>query len=843
MKEVSTVRKIILNHNNPRHQRSIFVSLFLLLSFISFSQNPNYRNDPNAPQIGKIKGIVLDSKTKQPIEFATIALYKLKDSSLVTGAVASDKGAFELSSLGFGRYFMKVNFIGYKLLVIDTISIRPKMPELTIGSIKLHSNTEQLGEVEVSSEKSTIQLGIDKKIFNVEKSIVSEGGSATEVLQSIPSVSVDIDGNISLRGSGNVTVLVDGKPSGITGSSRAAILQQIPASSIESIELITNPSAKYDPDGMSGIINIVLKKNKLSGFNGSVSAGIGTNDKYNASANISYRNSKVNFFANYGFRSNTRTGSGYSFRQNIYSDTTYYLTQKSTSLNHNLSNNVKAGIDFFLNDKNTLGFSVLYNTGSEKATQVGIFSEADNNQLTSATFIRDETSGDKPISTDYNINYRKTFNKPKQEFTFDATYSASSGKDFENYVERDYTLKYDSKNTTPFKQNTSTKGVNSITTFQADYTHPLKNQMKLEAGAKATLRSINNDFISQTYNYSQFDFEPDTNLTNNFKYNENIYAGYLTYSGTIKTFGYQLGLRAEEANTISNSVTMHSKYINDYFNLFPSLHLSEKFNEKNEMQISYSRRINRPNTRALNPFKDVGDPYNVRYGNPYLKPEYVNSYELSYLKYWEKAVLTSTVYFRQTNGIIQRVRTVDTTAISTITMVNLNSSKSYGFELIAKNDILKWWNTTTSINVFQTVIDGKNVDADMQNNNFSYILKLLSNMRVWKNMDIQFTANYMGPTVTAQGEVNPIFTMDIGLKKEVFRNASLSLNVSDLTNSRKMAMESNGSNYYTKMERRRESRIATLTFSYRFGKASDSKKGKQKQSSSDFDGGGGDLGL
>ena len=811
---------------------------------IAFSQNRQFPQGDNAPAIGKIKGVITDNKTKQPVEFATVALFKLKDSSLVTGVVAGPKGDFQLSELPFGRYFMKINFIGYKQLVIDTIAIKPKNVEVDLGQIKLKDNTELLGEVEVATEKSTIQLGIDRKVFNVEKSIVSEGGSATDVLQSIPSVSVDIDGNISMRGSGNVTVLIDGKPSSITGSSRAAILQQIPASSIESIELITNPSAKYDPDGMSGIINIITKKNKLNGFNGSVTLGAGTGDKYNAGASISYRNSKVNVYANYGFRSNNRTGSGSTLRQNILSDTTFFLRQNSTSLNKNISHNAKAGLDFYINDKNTIGASVTYNVGTENSNEAVNFFEADNYDITSASYSRDNYKGDTPISLDYNLNYRKTYTKPKQELIFDATYSDGTGDAIERYVERDYIGKYASKNTTPFKQNTETKSKNNVISAQVDYVQPLKNNMKWEVGAKTTLRTIGSDFVSEEFDYTSDVFVSDTNLTNNFIYTENIYAAYSTFSGAIKKFGYQLGLRVEEANTLSNLVTTGEKYPNNYFNLFPSVHLAQKLNKEQEFQLSYSRRINRPNTKSLNPFRDYADPYNIRFGNPYLNPEYINSYELAYLKYFPKGVLTATAYFRQTDGVMQRYKILGDSTVSYNTFINLDKSQSYGLELIIKSDITKWWNVTFSANGFETKIDGSNVQGDLQNENLSYIIKLLSNMRIWKNMDIQFTANYNGPTATLQGQVKSIFTMDLGLKKEIFKNATLSLNVTDLTDARKMQIiGDNDPAFYLEMMRKRESRVATLTFSYRFGKMSDKKSRQDRPNNGGMDGGGGDMGM
>ncbi len=823
-------------------KKSIAFLCLVFLSVIVVSQNRQFPQGENAPAIGKIKGIITDNKTREVVEFATIALYKIRDSSIVTGVVAGTKGDFQLSEIPFGRYFMKINFIGYKQLVIDTIAIRPKQTEIDLGTIKLKSATEQLTEVEVSSERSTIQLGIDRKIFNVEKSIVSEGGSATDVLQSIPSVSVDIDGNISMRGSGNVTVLIDGKPSSITGSSRAAILQQIPASSIESIELITNPSAKYDPDGMSGIINIITKKNKLNGFNGSITIGAGTGNKYNAAAAISYRNSKINVYANYGFRSNNRTGSGSTLRQNFLVDTTFFLRQNSSSLNKNTSHNVKGGVDFYLNDKNTIGASVSYNIGTEGGNETVNFFEADNNDITSGSYSRDIIKSDAPTSTDYNLNYRKTFSKIKQELVFDATYSDGTGNAIEQYVERDYTLKYDFKNAEPFKQNTQTKTKNNIISAQVDYVQPLKNQIKWELGAKTTLRNIGSDFVSEEFDYSNDIFVSDTNLSNNFMYNEDIYAAYSTFSGAIKNFGYQLGLRAEQANTTSDLRTTNEKFVNNYLSFFPSVHLSQKLKKEQEFQLSYSRRINRPNTKNLNPFKDYSDPYNIRYGNPYLKPEYINSYELSYLKYFPKGVLTATAYFRQTDGVIQRYKIISDSTISFITFINLDKSQSYGVELIVKSDITKWWNITFSANGFQTKIDG-GAQADLQNENLSYILKLLSNMRVWKNMDIQFTANYNGPTATLQGEVKSIFTMDIGVKKELFKNASLSLNITDLTDARKMQIVGNNDPaFYQEMYRKRESRVATLTFSYRFGKMSDKKSRPEKQNNGSFDGGG-DMGM
>jgi len=825
---------------------NLFFVFFVLNSFVLIAQEytvPSARGE-NTPKIGKIKAVVFDKISNKPVEFATVALYKTKDSVLITGAIANEKGAFLLEQLSFGRYFLKINFIGYKQIVIDSIAIKPTIPEIDLGKIKLAQNAEVLKTVEVAADRGDMQIGIDRKVFNVEKSIVSEGGSASDVLQQVPSVNVDMDGNISLRGNGNVTVLIDGKPSGLTGSSRQAILQQIPASSIESIEVITNPSAKYDPDGMSGIINIVMKKNKISGFNGGVTAGVGTRDKYNGSANISYRNKKMNAYVNYGYRLNNRTMDGYSLRKNILSDTTFYLKESSASNRRNTSHNVKGGMEFYLNEKNTIGASLLFNTNIEKNPQNSIYEEFNNDYVFAGGYSRSTIENGNGNNLDYTLDYRKTFDKPKQELIFSGTYSDSKGKNISNYNEYDYLVKHDALNATPLQQEVKTTDKNNVATLQLDYTHPFKNQTKMELGAKSIIRNIDNDFYSQSFNYSENSLIEDTAINNNFIYNEKIHAVYSTLSGQIKKIAYQLGLRAEQAFTQSELITTNEIFKRDYFSLFPSVHLSKKLKKEQELQISYSRRINRPGTRSLNPFKDYSDPYNIRYGNPYLKPEYIDAYELGYIKYLKKTILSGSLYYRQTHDVMQRYKIIGDSTVSYVTQINLNSATSYGLEIIAKSELYKWWNITVSGNVFRNIINGKNVDADLNNENFSWTGKLISNMRVWKNMDIQFSANYTGPWLTAQGEVKQTFVMDLGLKKEIFKNASLSLNITDLSNARQMKIIASDNTFETNMYRKRESRVATITFSYSFGNLSEgSKRGKGNRNSGENMSGGEDMGM
>jgi outer membrane receptor protein involved in Fe transport len=808
-----------------RPKKNIFSLLLCLISLFTYSQQVPQNS---ASQSGKIKGTVIEASTKQPFEYATVVLYRQKDSSLVTGAVAGSKGEFVITSVPPGNFYIKASFMGYNPYMYGPVIISAENSIVDLGIIKLTGSTQQMKEVEVTSTQSQVQVAIDKKVFDVDKNIVSKGGSANDVLQTIPSVSVDIDGNISMRGSGEIQVFIDGKPSAITGASRAAILEQIPASSIQSVELITNPSAKYSAEGMTGIINIITKKNKVQGFNGSATVGAGTHDKYNASTTLSYRKNKWNFYSTYGFRSTNKYGYGHSYQRNTFPDTIFSLTQDFNSLNKNISHNINAGVDYYLNPNNTLSLTGIYNNSSDDTHQTTNFYKADNNNVLSSAFMRDANVDAKPqYSNNYDLIYKRTYKKPKEELTADLTYSNALKKTNEQYNDSDYSLLEEYKNATPFRQTVATSAKTRLNALQVDYSNPLKHDIKLDLGGRVSLREIDNSYRSQLFNYTTNVFYTDPALSNDFNYTENIYAAYTTIAQSIKKFGYQAGLRAEETNTISDLVTSNQKYHYDYFKVFPSAHLTQKIKETNELQLSYSKRINRPNINALNPFKNYSDPYNIQMGNPFLKPELVNSIELSYLKYFKKAVLTGSAYYRKSKDVIQRYKYITDTSSSVITFLNLNSSQTYGIELILKTDLAKWWNMTLSMNGFKTKLNASNISGDLQNSNTSYLIKLMSNMHVWKNMDIQAVGNFNGPTVTAQGHIKSITAIDIGIKKEIFKNADLSLNVSDITNARVFwLIANNDPTFYLDTKRKRESRILTVNFTYRFGKLTESKKGR-----------------
>lgn len=817
--------------------------IFFLISFILSSYAVAQRQNSESPKIGKVKGKVVDATNGQPLQFSTITLLSQRDSSLVTGSIADENGVFLVEDIPVGAYKVRVAFMGYRNAVKDNLSINSKNPEQDLGEIKLNPVQKTLDEVVVSGEKEVFQNSIDKRVFNVEKSIVSEGGSATDVLETIPSISVDMDGNISLRGSGGVMVLIDGKPSGLTGSDRSAILEQIPASAIESIEVITNPSSKYDAEGMSGIINVILKKNKLQGMNGTATLSAGTRDKYNASANLNYRTSKFNIFSNYSYRYNTNFFRGLTSRENNSGEITTFLDQNLDGLNNGINHLVRGGVDYYLNEKNTIGISGTYNDGKDKRDRIIEFREFDFTRSPNRLYFRNNYNSEDEYNLDIVLNYRRTFNKPKQELTASAAYSTSFEQDRNRFIQQDYNFDYTpAEEFDPELQNNITDETNGIFTSQIDYIQPVSSEGKIEAGYKSIIRKIDNDLLFQDYDYEAMNWIVNTNFSNRFIFDEQIHSLYGNYSNTIKNLGYQIGTRIEQTYTTSTQKTTEEAFENNYLNFFPSAFFSYKLKKEQQIQLNYSRRINRPSMWNLNPFVNYSDPLNIRFGNPQLNPEFTNAFELSYVKGWKSLFLTSSVYYRKTNDIIQRVVSVNENNVSTTTFDNFNNRQSYGLEFIARATLNKWWNITGNYNFFRTMIDGSNVQTNFNNDNVTWSANLMSNMSIPKIMDVQLFANYRGPIATAQGLMKEMYWLNLGFKRNILENkATISLNISDLFDTRQFRMEIDGENFNQNFSRKRESQIVTLSFTYRFGGLKDQERRRGNRDGGNGEqGGGGD---
>lgn len=821
--------------------------LFKTIIFFSITINAqkpgvNQRGYANAGggETGSVKGIVVNSVSMMPLEYAYIVIHKESDSSLVNGGISDSTGKFKIEKIPFGKYYLAANLIGHKPQKISGIVIGPKNPVKVIDTVKLAANSTTLGAFEIKDKKSDVEFSLDKKVINVEKNLVSVGGSAVDVMQNIPSVTVDIDGNLSMKGSSNITVLIDGKPSGLTGASRSAVLEQIPASSVESIEIISNPSAKYDPDGMTGIINILLKKKKERGYHGIFTVNAGTGDKYNGSVSFNYSKNKVNLFAGYDVRSRINKGTGYMKRKTyfdtvktdsvILADVDTTLINNSTSVMKGISHNIKAGMDYYMNAKNSFTLSAVCGISDDDHSDFTKSSKYVSENIITDYYENSSSEPGNDVSLDLALYYKRTFKKKDESLTADAAFTNSSGSESEDQSIQYYLPDMSAPLNSPVKQRTESVDKNKLGSFQVDYSYPFSKKSRLEAGLKSIIRSVDNDYVFQ--NFISDVFVDDTVFSNRFIYDEQIHSLYSTYSNTIGKFGFQVGLRAEQALTKSTQKTTTQEFNKDYFSIFPAIHLNLNMKNDNSFQLSYSRRVNRPNFRMLNPFVEMASPGIYRHGNPYLMPEYIDSYELGHLKYWKSSSLNSSVFYKQINDAVQRFISIDSNGIQYVTQKNISSGTSYGLEFVVSQDFYKWWKVNWTFSYFKTVMKGTVDESNLTTSNYSWTAKFNTTMTVLKNLDLQLTGNYRAPMTGLQVNMKAMYSADFALKKDVFKNASVSVRLSDIFNTRKMIMEGSGTNFEIYHTRKRDSRVLLAGFTY---KINGGTKSKEKKKSFDND--------
>ena len=794
-----------------------------LLSANSFAQGGGMERRQNIPdslrksmpKIGTVSGSLLDGISGKAVSYASIAVFSSRDSSIVGGALSDEKGRFTINELPMGRLYLRITFIGYATQSLEPFILSPMKPDYNAGSIRLNASAERLKEVEVSAEKLDLITTLDKKVYNLDKNIVNTGGTITEAMQNIPSVTVDIDGNVSLRGSENVTILIDGKPSGMLGSDRRAVLSQIPANAVEQIEVITNPSAKYDASGMAGIINIKTKKEKMKGMNGNVAAGIGTNDKYNFSLGLNSRSSKVNLYTNYSFRHETRKFTGESNQLNYFPDhDPYSFTNESQGSRKSDFHTGKLGADFYLNKNNTLGLSgsLTKRQGTDPDQNQYVFLDQDGaiyNQYQSSSEGDEKNDG-----ADINLDYRRTWSGSQRELSATGGYSMNNRSDLGEVQNSTYGIGF-----IPYQKSDNQNEYSSLI-LQTDLVQPVASTGKMEAGLKSTLRNIDNNQLIYSYDFPSDAYLLNAIKSDNFKYNEQVAGAYILYTGKWKKFDYNAGIRAEQTLSEGESITTMQTFTNDYLSFFPSAFLKYTIGKNKELQISYSRRVNRPDTRSLNPYTDYSDSLFLRTGNPYLKPEHVQLYELAYSAPVGPVSMTATVYYRYTDDMISRFRTLDTaTTVSTLTYVNFNSSQNIGAELVLRYEYKSIFSVMGTVNAFQNTIKANNIESDLQSESKQWNGRLNLNVKAGKTTSLQITGNYMSPRISPTSKFKGMSGVDAGIKQDIWKGkGSLSLNVSDIFNTRNFRVSHFEDYYESEFTRTRESRVATVTLSYRFGK-------------------------
>ena len=814
--------------------------LILCLSNSLFSQRPNGQRRGGAngpkPQI-MLKGQIIDQLNGNPLEFATISLFSKRDSSLVGGGLTELDGTFEIK-VPIGPMRAEIEYISFEKLIIDPIpvdqdAIRSGNRIVDLGRVGMSSSSELLEEVQITAEKSETQFSLDKRVFNVGKDLANRGGTAEDILDNVPSVTVDIDGAVSLRGSDGVRILIDGRPSTLANVDNANGLRSIPANMIEKVEVITNPSARYEAEGMAGILNIVLKKQKGGGFNGSFDVSGGYPTLAGVGANVNYRKGKVNWFANYGLRHSQNPGQGFYNQEQEIGDDLFIQRQESDRKRNSLSNSIRFGIDFFPREKESITGAFLYRQSDEKSFNSIIYNDFLNtdDNLTTITSRTDDEREDE-MNLEYSVRYSKEYSSRKHKLDATIQYNEKSEGEFSDFFEE---VTFTTLNDLPdLVQRSANEEGEKNWLFQLDFTRPLEGEdHQFELGARLNLRDIDNDYVVEELEDGQFFSLPG--LSNNFEYDEDVSALYGIYGNKFGKIGFQAGLRAEYSHVVT--ALLQTNEINDrnYFGMFPSLHVNYEFAESNALQISYSRRIRRPRFWDLNPFFTFSDSRNTFSGNPNLDPEYTDSYEVGNIKYFENGTISGSFFYRRTTDVIQRILTFRPDGTTNRQPENLAERDDYGLELTFQYSGLKWWRVDGNANFFRSVINGQNVENGLEADTYTWFARMTNRFTFWDGADLQVRFNYRAPRETAQGRRRGIAHVDIGLSKDVAKNMTLTAGVRDIFNSRRRAGETIGDGFYRESEFQWRSRQATLALNYRINQKKKRGGGRPR---GDYEGGG-----
>lgn len=783
----------------------------------------------------RVQGTIKDAESRQTLEFARVSLRSLPDSTVKAGMLTDAKGGFNFA-VEPGRYLLQVDFLGYATRQLPAFALQIEQDPYQAGEIFLNPDVTTLDAVEITSEKSQVEFALDKKVFNVGQDINRIGGNASDILDNIPSVTVDVDGNVQLRGSSNVRILVNGRPSGLTGLSSADALSQFPANMIEKVEIITNPSARYEAEGSAGIINIVLKKDRRKGWNGIFDANTGWPHNHGASANLNYRREKVNFFINYGLRYRNSPRRSRLTQELYRGDSTFVLDQIGTYSRGGLSNSIRLGTDFFINSQNTLTAALIYRLGEDFNNGRIEFQDFGFENILQTIDVRTTREIEDESNLDYNLNYKKTFNKKGHEWTADLIYSSGAETERMNAQNDLFDANYVSLGQESVLQRINNSELERELVLQTDYVQPIGENGKFEAGYRAGIRRITNDYLTEEFDNQAQLWEKIAFVSNQFEYDEDIHATYAIYGNKHERFSYQLGLRGEYTNITTHLIETAERNDKDYFNLFPSAHFTYEFANENNLQLGYSRRVRRPRFWDLNPFFNFMNPLFIRSGNPDLDPEFTHAIDLSYLKYWDNASLSSGIYYRHTDGVIQRITTIDEQGVSRSMPQNLAVSRDMGLEFSFSYEALKWWRLNASTNLFRGSLIDPTFTTALNRSYFSWTARMNSQFKLPHDFEAQLQANIRGAQQTAQGTRRAFIYTDFGVNKDILDDkATINFRIRDIFNSGIYRYETFGEGFSQSGLYQRRQRTFTLGFSYRLNQQKKRRGGRGSRS----DGGGG----
>lgn len=806
--------------------QSVIVVLLLLTSFFSFAQQR-----PQAPKV-KVSGKVIEKSSNQPLEYASIYAQNTKNPSLVSGGMTDNKGEFTFE-VPAGTYYIKIEFLGFKTVEFKDKAITS---DLNLGSIPVSEDTKQLDEVVVIAEKSTVDIKLDKKVYNVGKDMTVKGGTASDVLDNVPSVSVDADGNVSLRGNESVRILIDGKPSGMIGVNVAQALKQLPADAVEKVEVITNPSARYDAEGGGGIVNIILRKGKAQGVNGSITGTVGHYKNYGLNGNVNFRGESFNFFTNIGYQNsespgNTKRNTEYT---NPLAGSPKFIDEFRENERQREGHNANFGAEWFLNKSTTWTNSVSFsrNDGSNPE-DVNFYNYDENRNLMSIrNRFNNQTNDSRNLN--YSSNLTKNFKKDGHKLTADVSFSTNYDNDLS-------TISQTSTNSTTPATITGTfnNQKQNRSLFQTDYVLPI-GKGQFEAGYRGDFSETLTDYRVEE------NIDPTTNtgtinpqFTNILQYKEKVNALYTQYGNKVGKFSYLFGMRFEDSNIDVNLLSTNDLHNKHYNNFFPSAFLTYEISDKNSVSLNYSKRINRPRGRFLNPFSNYSSDISYFKGNPEINPSFTDAFDIGYMKQWKKLTFNTSAYFNRTRDSFQFIQResgtfVNGTPVIESTPINLATEYRTGFEFTLNYNPYKWWRLNGNFNFFRNETQGDYsyvnylgnlVTTDLNNVATSWFTRISSKVTLPYGIDWQTNATYNAPQKNAQGKSQGIASANLAFSKDFLKDkGTIALNVNDVFNSRKRITDSNLPAAMSHTEMQWRQRQINLSFTYRFNKKKTEKE-------------------
>ena len=777
----------------------------------------------------KLTGTILDQDTGRPLEYATVVLQDTEDPSRVTGGITDIDGKFNVET-PVGIYNIRVEYISYKTYSINNQRLTSSRD---LGEIRMAMSAQELEAVELVAERTTVEVRLDKKIYNIGKDITTSGGTVTDALNNVPSVAVDVEGNISLRGNDNVRILINGRPSALAGFGSTDALQQLPADAIEKVEVITSPSARYDAEGTAGILNIILKREKTLGFNGSVNSFLGYPTTSGITSNVNLRSDKVNIFNTTGIRYRNSPGNG--FFDNTYNSGSFdriiedrEIDRKDRSFNTNI------GMEYFINERSSITGSFFWRFSKDEDVTENITERFVGDDVQSRTF-REQEENEDDNSYQVSLNYRNKFDDEGHLLTADVQYSIDR-EDQEAVIEERITFHGDDLLAL---ENVLEEEDQNEFLIQADYVRPM-GEAQFEAGFRSNLEETITDYRLDSLDQATGEFVINQALTNIFTYNENVHAAYTQYGNKFGKFSFLTGLRMEYTQLKGEVETefdiedleeilgedVDLNFDKRYLGLFPTVNLIYELSENENISLGYNRRINRPRGWFINPFPSRSSRPNVFQGNPDLDPAFANAFDLGYLKRWSALTLTSSVYYQRETGSFQRVQeptgitTPDGIEIIRTIPINLSTNQRYGAEAGILYNPTRWLRINSSFNFFRFVTDGAFNGVDYGAENNSWFGRFSSKVTLPGKVDWQTNMFYRGPSNNAQTEFKGIFSMNLAFSKDIMNdNGTILLNIQDVFNSRKRQSFTETDFFTSDSEFQWRVRSVRLSFVYRFNQA------------------------